>query len=72
MVGRVAGARSRGLLRRERAILYNLSGNVVEEIVDIAAAFGRGLEEGQAVLFRELLALLGADNPVLEICFVGD
>ena len=72
MVGGVASANGGSLLRRHRAVLDNLSGNVIEELVDIAPALGGGLEEGESVLFRECFTLLSANDSVFQIGFIGN
>ena len=51
-------------------VLYDLSGDVVEKLVDIAPSLGRSLKEGDSVLLREILALLCGNNSLLRICFV--
>jgi hypothetical protein len=54
----------------DRVVLYDLSGDVVEKLVDIAPSLGRSLKEGDSVLLREILALLCGNNSLLRICFV--
>ena len=54
----------------DRVVLDDLSGDVVEKLVDIAPSLGRSLKEGESVLLREILALLCGNNSVFQICFV--
>jgi len=54
-------------------VLVNLLGRVDESLLDVGGSFGGSLEEDEAVLLGELLALLGGDGPpVVEVALVAD
>ena len=57
-------------LGRQRPVLDNLSGNVVEKFIDIAATLGWSFEVCQTMLFSKLLALLTGNNTVFQVNFV--